>query len=304
MTQTKKTAKILDGKKLSDSMAISLAKEISAMKNSSAGIGKIVPKLVPKLVIVQVGDHEESNTYIRNKKRFGERIGAIVEHKKYAAGVSEKKLVSDIRRFNSDKSIHGIIVQLPISAHLDTNTVIETIDPKKDVDGMTSKSIKLIFENKESFVPATPKGILALLDGYKIKLAGKKVTIVGHSVLVGKPMALAMLNRGATVTVCHSKTKNLAEETKRADIVVVAVGRAKLITKNHVSKGQVIIDIGINVQKTLAGKSAASLKRKIVGDVDFEKVKEIVAAITPVPGGVGPMTIVSLFQNLVLASRA
>ena len=297
-------AKILDGKKLSDSLALGLAKEISAMS---------VLKIKPKLVIIQIGDREESNTYIKNKKLFGERIGAVVEHKKYLADISQKKLITDIVKYNSDSSVHGIIVQLPISAYLDTSSVIEAITPNKDVDGMTSKNIKLLFENKENFVPATTKGILALLDGYKINPAGMKVIIVGHSILVGKPTALAMLNRNATVTVCHSQTKNLREETRRADMIIVAVGHPKLITKNHVTKGQIVIDIGINflpqnIKISQKGKIGAVLvsnlvPKKIVGDVDFENVKNIVRAITPVPGGVGPMTIVSLFQNLISACR-
>ncbi len=290
-------AKILDGKKLSDSLALVLTKEISAMK------------IKPKLVIIQIGDREESNTYIKNKKLFGERIGALVEHKKYSDGVSQKKLITDIVKYNSDVSVHGIIVQLPIPAYLDTSSVIEAIAPNKDVDGMTSKNVKSLFENKEGFMPATTKGILALLDGYKINPAGMKVIVVGHSILVGKPTALAMLNRNATVTVCHTQTKNLREETRRADMIIVAVGHPKLITKNHVVKGQIVIDIGINflpqnIKISQKGKIGVTLvSKKIVGDVDFENVKNIVRAISPVPGGVGPMTIVSLFQNLISACR-
>src|SRR3989344_3899428 len=201
-------AKILDGKKLSDSLALGLAKEISAMS---------AMKIKPKLVIIQIGEREESNTYIKNKKLFGERIGAIVEHRKYSDSISQKKLIADIVQYNSDTVVHGIIIQLPIPASLDANAVIETIATNKDVDGMTSKNIKLLFENREGFTPATAKGILALLEGYKINPAGKRVVIVGHSILVGKPTALAMLNKNATVTVCPSRTKNFQAETRRAD---------------------------------------------------------------------------------------
>lgn len=286
-------AKILDGKKLSDSLTLGLARKVSVMSTTRAK---------PKLVIIQVGAHEESNTYIKNKKLFGQKIGAIVEHRKYPENISQKRLAADIVRYNSDSSVHGIIVQLPISAHLDTGAVIETIDPKKDVDGMTSKNVKLLFEGKkEVFIPATTKGILALLEGYKINPAGKKVVIVSHSTLVGKPTALAMLNLNATVTVCHSQTKNLEEETRRADILIVAAGRPKLIDKNHVTKGQIVIDVGINFIQTK--QTSPFVSRKIVGDVDFENVKGVVKAISPVPGGVGPMTIVSLFQNLITANR-
>lgn len=278
---TNQMAEILDGKKLSESLALELKREISDSKTK------------PKLVIIQIGDHEESNTYIRNKKLFGEKIGAVVEHKRYETAVSQKEVIADIARYNADNSVHGIIVQLPVPDHLDSGEILEAIDPRKDVDGMTSKNIKLLYENREHFLPATTRGLLLLLEKYKINLAGKKVVIIGHSVLVGKPIILAMLNRKATVTVCNSQTKSLESETKTADILIVAVGQPKLITAEHVSSGQVVIDIGINIGKD----------KKIVGDVDFENVKNIVSAITPVPGGVGPMTIVSLFQNLLEAMR-
>lgn len=278
---TKISAKILDGRKLSEKLAGALSKEIRSLK------------VKPKLVIIQVGELEESNTYIRNKKIFAERIGVEAVHKKYPTGVSQKKIVSDIVRFNSDKAVHGIIVQMPIPVRLNADAIIEAIDSGKDVDGMTSRNVKLLYENRESFVPATTKGIILLLARHKINPAGKKVVIVGHSILVGKPTILAMLNRNATVTVCHRRTSNLETETRSADILIVAVGRPKLISKKHVSRGQVVVDIGINVGKN----------KKIVGDVDFEKVKKIVSAITPVPGGVGPMTVVSLFQNLLVAVK-
>lgn len=275
-------AKILDGKKLSGIFATDLEKKITRLS------------VKPKLVIIQVGDLEESNAFIRNKILFAKKIGVLVEHKKFDEKVTQAELLSQIKKYNSDKTVHGLLLQLPIPAHLDKNELIETIDYRKDVDGLTSKNIKLLFENKESLVPAAAKGIMTLFDHYKIKLSGKKVTVVGQSALVGRPIALCLLNRKATVTVCHKQTKNLKEETKKADIVIVAAGHRRLINKNFVSKGQIIIDVGINV---VPNKD----KKKIEGDSHFDEVQKIVKAITPVPGGVGPMTVLSLFENLLMA---
>lgn len=254
----------------------------------------------PKLVIIQIGDLEESNIYIKNKKVFGERIGVEVLHKRYPSTGSgqakeiEKKIVADILEFNKDRSVKGIMVQLPMPIHLDKRNILDAIDPIKDVDGLTSASIKYLFDNTETFLPATTKAIIKLLEIQKANFIGKKIVIVGLSALVGRPTALALLNRKATVLLCGRDTKNLAKETRAADILIVAAGHPNLITAKHVKKGQIVIDIGINV---IYKKG----KRKIVGDVDFEKVKKIVKAITPVPGGVGPLTIACLFENLLKA---
>ena len=272
-------AKILDGKKLSQSLALSLAKKIKKLQAK------------PKLVIIQIGDLAESNTYIKNKKAFALKIGAVALHKKYPSNVKESRVISDISRCNRDSFVHGIMVQLPAPRHFDIEQVLESIDPKKDVDGLTSINTKHLFDNNEAFIPATAKGIANLLEEYKIKLAGTKVVIVGQSSLVGRPAMLALLNKGATVTMCHKNTRELEKETKRADILITAVGHPKLITKKHVSKNQIVVDIGINITKN----------KKIVGDVDFQNVQKMVKAITPVPGGVGPMTVASLFQNLLEA---
>jgi len=275
-------SEILSGKVISEQMAGELAKKIIGLKIS------------PKLVIVQVGNNEASNKYIEYKKKFAEKIGVQIVHKKYDEKVDEKTLISDIKKYNTDTSVHGIIVQLPISKNLNKSKVIESIDPKKDVDGLTSSSIKKLFDNEPGFVSATTKGILKILDHKKINLAGKKVVVVGRSSLVGKPTALALMNRNATVTICHSQTKNLEEETKRADILIVAIGKPKMITKKFVSLGQIVIDVGITVELDES-------KKKVVGDVDFENVKNIVQAISLVPGGVGPLTVACLFENVVLA---
>lgn len=270
---------ILDGKKLSNLLALKLARKIKKLT------------IKPKLVIIQIGDLAESNTYIKNKKAFAEKIGAVSEHKRYPNNVKESRAISDIRKYNRDSSIHGIMVQLPAPKNFDIERVLESIDPRKDVDGLTSINTKHLFDNSEAFIPATAKGVIALLQDYKINLIGARVVIVGQSSLVGRPTMLALLNRGVTVTMCHKDTKNLEEETMRADILITAVGQPKLITRKHVSRNQVVVDIGIIVTKN----------KKIMGDVDFEHVKNIVRAITPVPGGVGPMTVASLFQNLLRA---
>ncbi|MBI2594208.1 bifunctional 5,10-methylenetetrahydrofolate dehydrogenase/5,10-methenyltetrahydrofolate cyclohydrolase [Candidatus Curtissbacteria bacterium] len=286
------SAKILDGKKLNEKIANELAAKIRGL----------TPK--PKLVIIQVGNLAESNAYIARKKSFGEKIGAIVDHIKLPQDVVKQALLSEIRNLNSDSSVHGVIVQMPLPKHLDRDKIIEAIDPKKDVDGLTSTNLKLLWEGRsQGYVPATTKGILSLLDYYKIPVTGQKVVVVGRSFLVGKPTALAFLNRDATVTVAHSKTKNLKLETRNADILVVAAGKPDLITKEYVSKGQVVVDVGITAIDQLPATKNQKLemelvKKKLVGDVDFESVRNIVEAISPVPGGTGPMTVASLFENL------
>jgi len=297
-------SKILDGKIVRDKIAEDLRKEITLRVKDPQGRR-------PKLVIIQVGDLAESNTYIKQKILFGQKIGAIVDHQKFDEKVTQELLITHISKLNTDQNVSGIIIQVPIPSHLDKDAIIDAIDPKKDVDGLTSANLKLLWENKKgAIIPATTRGILSLLDYYKIPISGKKVVVVGRSFLVGKPTALALLNRDATVTICHRETRNLKEETKNADILVAAVGKANLITKDHVSKNQVVIDVGINMinnqkpsfVKTSEGKPETEPSgRKIVGDVDFESVAKIVKAITPVPGGVGPMTVASLFENLLEA---
>lgn len=272
-------SKILDGKKLRDLLVPQLIKKIRETSYK------------PKLVIIQIGNLKESNSYIKKKKTFGGKIGVLVVHKQYPENVSEKEVISDISMYNLNSSVHGIMIQLPIPKNLNGSEIIEAIDHKKDVDGLTAKNTKFLFDNDEAFIPATTQGILTLLQNHKISLLGKRVVIVGESTLVGRPTTLALLNRKATVIVCHIHTKNLEEETRRADILIVAAGQPHLITPNHVSKNQIVIDVGITVTE----------KKKVVGDVDYKRVKNLVSAITPVPGGVGPMTVFSLFENLVKA---
>jgi methylenetetrahydrofolate dehydrogenase (NADP+)/methenyltetrahydrofolate cyclohydrolase len=274
-------ATILDGKIVRDSICTALSAKRAAFPHS------------PTLAILQVGDRPDSASYIQQKKKFAEKVGAIVVHMQYPEDVKEEKLVEQIGIFNADLGIHGIIVQLPLPPHLSAHTIIEAIDPEKDVDGLTAMNAGRFLLGFSSFAPATAKGVRSLLDFYKIPVASKNVVVVGKSNLVGKPLALLMMNAGATVTVCHKQTVDLGAHTRKADIIIVAAGSPNLITADHVSKGQVIIDIGINKNPDPAGSSS-----KLSGDVVFAEVEPIVSAISPVPGGVGPLTVASLFQNL------
>ena len=292
---------LLDGKKLRDLTADRLKTEIADGLTESAA-----PQ--PQLAILQIGELAESNSYIAQKKLFAEKIGALVLHKTFPNKVSEENLITEIDKLNRDKNIHGIILQLPIPAELDKSKIIDAIGPAKDVDGLTATNVKRLCTNDDrTWMPATVLGVISLLKHYEIPMAGKKVVVVGRSMLVGKPLALALLNENATVTICHRHTENLAKETQKADILIVAAGSAQLITKDHVREGQVIVDVGINfIEKaaTIHKPENEIPKKKMVGDVDFENVKNIVSAISPVPGGIGPMTVASLFQNLVKAWKS
>lgn len=248
---------------------------------------------VPHLVIIQIGDDPASDVYVARKAAFGKSIGAQVTIAKLPHDTTTEKVLEQIAEYNRNMSVHGIIVQLPISAHLNKEMLINAINPKKDVDGLTAVNVWKLMDNDASgIVSATARGVTALLNAYSIDIEGAHVVIVGDSLLVGKSCAVHLLNQNATVTICHDKTKNLAALTKQADILIVAVGKPGLISHFHVSPGQVVIDIGITRQAD----------GSVVGDVDFESVKDIVAAITPVPGGVGPMTVVALFENLIAAT--
>jgi 5,10-methylene-tetrahydrofolate dehydrogenase/methenyl tetrahydrofolate cyclohydrolase len=282
---------LLDGKKIRDRIEKELAHEIHTLKDK------------PTLAILQVGLREDSTAYINQKRIFAEKIGAFIIHKQYPETVEENEIIHDIHNFNRDSSVHGIILQIPIPEHLNRKLLIDAIDPHKDVDGLSSANTKKLWEKDlTGYIPATTKGILALLEAYKIDIQGKKVVVVGRSTLVGKPTALALLNKNATVTICHSKTENLSQETLQADILIVATGHPLLIKKNFVKPGQIVIDVGINLIKGTKLEEEIPGK-KFVGDVDFENVKDIVEAITPVPGGVGPLTVASLFENLLTAYK-
>lgn len=254
-------------------------------------IGFLIKK--PKLVILQIGDNEESNVYIRQKKNFGEKIGVMVEHKKFSIDVKEEELIETITHNNNDNEVSGIIVQLPIPKNLNLSNILNSIDYKKDVDGLGFVQTGMFYGgSKDAIIPATAKGVASLFDYYKIDLKSKHVVVIGRSNLVGRPIAQMSLNRNATVTVCHSKTKNIKDITKIADILIVACGVQGMVDSSYVKEGQVVIDVGIH-------KTDEGLK----GDVVFNDIKDIVSAISPVPGGVGPLTVLSLFQNLLNAQK-
>ena len=279
-------ALILDGKAVRDRRKASLAEKVRGYT------------CAPKLAIIQIGDNSESDVYIGQKISFGQDIGCEIVYVRFEKERKEADVIAKIRELNADASVSGIIVQIPIAPGFSESNIIEAIDPRKDVDGMHSVNVKALAHNLPGIIPATTRGILTLLDEYKIEIAGKKAVVVGRSALVGRPTALALLNRDATVTVCHSKTGNLSQEAKSAVILIVAAGKPGLISSEHVSPGQIVVDVGINVTTTGEKLEEEVPKRKLSGDVDFEKVSRIVAAISPVPGGVGPMTVLSLFENL------
>ncbi|MFH1170718.1 MAG: bifunctional 5,10-methylenetetrahydrofolate dehydrogenase/5,10-methenyltetrahydrofolate cyclohydrolase [Candidatus Vogelbacteria bacterium] len=282
-------AKVLDGRVV----------QVEIEKKLTATCSRLAVK--PHLVIIQVGQRPESTLYIARKKEFGERVGVSITHARYPQTITEAKLISEINNFNHNPAVHGIIVQIPLPKQLNTARILNAISAMKDVDGLSAVNLQLAWQNNPNgFRPATARGVLALLDYYRIPLRGRSVVIIGRSALVGKHLVLACLNAGATVTVCHRETKNLSAITKLADILIVSAGSPGLITKKYVGANQVVVDVGINV---LSGQKLLEEigKRKIVGDVAFAEVAPIVRAISPVPGGVGPLTIACLFENLMEA---
>ncbi len=276
--------KILNGVELKNEVQKKLAEKVQILSVGS-------PK--PTLVIIQVGDKPESNVYVRQKVGFGEKIGVHVNHMKLTDKVTEKELIHFVREACANPKVHGLIVQLPLPPHIKKDNVIDAIDPKKDVDGLTATNVKKLWAgDKTAIVPATARGVDALLAKNHIDLQGKHVVIVGRSMLVGKPIFAMMIERGATATICHSKTMDLKKYTKEADILVSAVGKPRLITKDFVRRGQIVIDVGISVIEEEGD-------RHIKGDVDFDNIKDIVQMITPTPGGIGPLTVACLFENVI-----
>jgi methylenetetrahydrofolate dehydrogenase (NADP+)/methenyltetrahydrofolate cyclohydrolase len=239
------------------------------------------------LAVIQVGEDEASKVYVRQKAKMAEELGFNFQHIQGPENVEETELLRKIDELNEDDTVDGILVQMPIPKHLNPSVIQNRINYLKDVDGLTDLNAGCLVHNKESLVPCTPQGIIELLQYYNIELKGKNVTIIGRSDLVGKPLASLMTNNDATVTLCHSKTKNLNLYTKHADILIVAVGKAKLIKEDQIKKGAVIVDVGINRQED----------GSLCGDVDFEQVKDKASYITPVPGGVGQMTVACLAKN-------
>lgn len=276
--------KIIDGKAISMQIKEELKKEAASLKEQ----GKSVT-----LAVIQVGDNPASCVYVRNKKKGCEYIGIGSLSYELKEETTQEELLSLIRELNAREDVNGILVQLPLPAHIDEDTVIREIDPKKDVDGFHPQSVGALCIGQPGFVSCTPAGIIELLKRSGILLEGKECVILGRSNIVGKPMALLMLRENATVTIAHSRTKNLAEVTKRADILIVAIGKPKMITREYVKEGAVVIDVGINRDQN----------NKLCGDVDFDDVAPVCSAITPVPGGVGPMTIAMLLNNCMESVR-
>ena len=271
-------AKIIDGKSISLQIKDELKEKAVALKEQGISV---------TLAVIQVGNNPASTVYVNNKKKGCEYIGIGSLSYELPEETSEEELLSLIRELNERKDVNGILVQLPLPSHIDEDKVIKTIDPKKDVDGFHPQSVGALCIGQPGFVSCTPAGIIQLLKRSGIEIAGKECVILGRSNIVGKPMALLMLRENATVTVAHSRTKDIKEVTKRADILIVAIGQPKMITRDYVKDGAVVIDVGINRDEN----------NKLCGDVDFQDVEPVCSAITPVPGGVGPMTIAMLLHN-------
>jgi methylenetetrahydrofolate dehydrogenase (NADP+)/methenyltetrahydrofolate cyclohydrolase len=269
---------IISGKEIQAKYIKKLQKKVSKMEHK------------PVLVIIQIGENKASTVYINQKIKFGKLLGVPVEFYQLESSVTLEFIQKLIHDFNHDDDIQGIIVQLPLPKRLQKFEfeIIESIDPLKDVDGLTSTNLKKLISNQEGIIPATARGVLTMLKESDVSVVGKHIVIIGRSVLVGRNLGQLLLNHDATITMCHSKTKDLQKITKSADIIISATGIPKLINASYVSKGQIIIDIGTTL-----------VDNTLVGDVDFEKVSKIVEHISPVPGGVGPMTVLSLFENLI-----
>jgi len=275
---------LIDGKKVSGEIRNRLADEIQELKKKT---GK-----TPGLATILVGDDPASAVYVRNKNKICGELGFQSFEQKLSADTSEEKLLQLVGELNSNKDVHGILVQLPLPDQIDSEKILQAIDPKKDVDGFHPVNVGKLVVGNALLTPCTPTGIIALLDRYDIEISGKHAVIIGRSNIVGKPVSMLLLHRNATITICHSRTQNLEEVTRSADILVAAVGRANFVTDEMVSEGTVVIDVGIN-----------RVDGKLTGDVDFEPVSKKASHITPVPGGVGPMTIALLMENTLKAFK-
>lgn len=267
---------LINGKEISEKIKNDLKEEIKHYM------------IKPCLVVIQIGNNEASNIYIKSKEKASLEIGLNFRHFLFEETTSEQEIINKIIELNNDEYVDGIIVQLPLPEKYNQKRILNQITASKDVDGLSDLSQAKLVSNRPCFIPCTPSAVISLLEEKEIEIEGKNVTIIGRSNLVGKPLLNLMLNKNATVTVCHSKTKNLKEHTKNADILICAVGQKHLITENMVKEGAVVIDIGINREEG-----------KIYGDVDFDNVSKHTSYITPVPGGVGPMTVTMLLKNTI-----
>ncbi len=276
-------AQILDGKTLAAAMRADLKQRVAALVQRGVR---------PGLAVILAGDDPASRVYVRNKTLAAEQAGVASSLIEFPGSVTEAQLMARISALNADPAVHSILVQLPLPKHIDGARVLEAIDPAKDVDGFHEANLGALVAGRPGVVPCTPAGVMRLIDHARVPLAGRRAVVIGRSNIVGKPLALLLLQKDATVTICHSKSGNLSDLTRQADILVGAVGRAKLVTADMVKPGACVIDVGIN--RLPDGKLA--------GDVDFASVKEVAGWITPVPGGVGPMTVAMLLENCVNAA--
>ena len=279
------SAKIIDGKLVSADTRKKIAEECREFKEKTG--------ITPGLAVILVGDDNASHVYVRNKRRACEEVGFISKSFELPANTDEETLLELINQLNADKEIHGILLQLPLPQHLNENKILLSISPQKDVDAFHPLNVGKIMIGNYSFAPCTPRGVMTLLKYCNIDITGKECVVVGRSNIVGKPQGLLLLAQNGTVTIAHSKTKNLKEVCLRADILVVAIGKAKFITADMIKPGAVVIDVGMNRDS----------EGKLCGDVDFENAIRVASYITPVPGGVGPMTITTLMENTLRAAK-
>ncbi len=277
-------AVIINGKELAQKVRLEQKEKVEKLK--SRGIN-------PKLAVIMVGNDKASEVYVRNKSKACDEVGIAFEEFLMPEDITEEKLLSLIEELNNRKDVHGILLQSPIPKHLDIRKAFNTIDYRKDVDGFHPINVGKLCIGEKSFVSCTPAGVMRMLEEYKIEVQGKRAVVIGRSNIVGKPLSQLLQNANATVTVCHSKTQDIEKIAKEADILVAALGKAKFVTANMVKQGAVVIDVGINRNE----------EGKLVGDVDFENVEPIASYITPVPGGVGPMTVAMLMANVVKATE-
>lgn len=275
---------IIDGKELAKKIRADLKIECNELNKKG---------IKSKLAVIMVGEDSASKVYVRNKSKACENVGIEYEEYLLENKISQKELIDLIKKLNKDETINGILLQSPIPANLDINEAFRTIIPEKDVDGFNPINVGKLVLNQDTFVSCTPYGIMKMFEEYNIDLTGKNVVILGRSNIVGKPLIHCCLNKNATITTCHSKTQNIKEITKNADILISAIGKANFVTEDMVKENSIVIDVGINRLEN----------GKITGDVDFERVKEKASYITPVPGGVGPMTIAMLMNNVIKATR-
>jgi methylenetetrahydrofolate dehydrogenase (NADP+) / methenyltetrahydrofolate cyclohydrolase len=278
------SAQIINGKEIAESVRQEISKEVQQLREKN---------VVPGLAVILVGDNQASQTYVRNKQKACEDLGMHSVLIKKPAELSQEELIQSIAELNQDDSIHGILVQLPLPGHIQEKAIIEAISPEKDVDGFHPINIGRMMTGQDAFLPCTPYGVMVMLEYIDYDLEGKHVVIVGRSNIVGKPAGQLFLNANATVTYCHSRTKDLAYYTKQADVVVAAVGKRDTITSDHIKEGAIVIDVGMNRND----------EGKLCGDVAFDEVKNKASYITPVPKGVGPMTITMLMKNTVKSAQ-